>query len=65
MGFDIRREQMARMTVPTLIVWALKIPFGDVREAERMHALVAGSELEILTNCGHWPQHEHAARLTN
>ena len=56
-------EQMARITAPTLIVWGAQNPFGDVPEAQRMHESIAGSNLEIFPECGHWPQHEHAERF--
>lgn len=56
----MRPERLQRITAPTLIVWGSQNPFGDVPEAQRMHQLVAGSELRIFNNCGHWPQHEHA-----
>ena len=56
-------EQMAAITAPTLIVWGAQNPFGDVPEAQRMHASIPGSELEILPECGHWPQHEHSDRF--
>jgi 2-hydroxy-6-oxonona-2,4-dienedioate hydrolase len=56
-------EQMGRIQAPTRIVWGAENPFGDVPEAERMHASIPGSELEIYGECGHWPQHEHADRF--
>lgn len=54
-------EQLARIVTPTLIVWGRQNPFGDVPEADRMHEAIAGSELVLLDDCGHWPQHERAA----
>jgi len=56
-------EQMARISAPTLIVWGAQNPFGDVPEARRMNDSIPGSKLEIFPECGHWPQHEHAARF--
>ncbi|MBY8856778.1 alpha/beta fold hydrolase [Nocardia sp. CA2R105] len=56
-------EQMARISAPTLIVWGAQNPFGDVPEAHRMHESIPDSALEIFPNCGHWPQHEHAAQF--
>jgi 2-hydroxy-6-oxonona-2,4-dienedioate hydrolase len=58
-------EQMGRIAAPTLIVWGAENPFGSVPEAERMHASIPGSALEIFPECGHWPQHEHAERFNN
>ena len=56
-------EQLGRIGVPTLIIWGAQNPFGDVPEARRMQQMIPGSTLEIFSNCGHWPQHEHAARF--
>jgi 2-hydroxy-6-oxonona-2,4-dienedioate hydrolase len=55
-------ERMGRLTAPTLIVWGNKNPFGDVPEATAINAAIPGSHLEVFTECGHWPQHEQAAR---
>ncbi|QWF22766.1 alpha/beta hydrolase [Nocardioides sp. LMS-CY] len=53
---------LAQITVPTLIVWGRDNPFGDVPEATAMHDAIPGSELVLLDDCGHWPQHEQADR---
>lgn len=58
----LRPEQLARITTPTLIVWGRQNPFGDVPEASAMHEAIPGSQLELFDDCGHWPQHEQAAR---
>jgi len=58
-------EQMARISAPTLIVWGAQNPFGDVPEARRMQRSIPGAELEILPECGHWPQHEHRERFND
>ena len=52
-------EMLHRIAAPTLIVWGSNNPFGDVPEAHAMQKNVAGSQLEIFGECGHWPQHEH------
>ncbi|WP_436698659.1 alpha/beta fold hydrolase [Nocardioides sp. BYT-33-1] len=58
----LRPEDLAEITVPTLIVWGRDNPFGEVPEATAMHAHIPGSELVLLDHCGHWPQHEAADR---
>lgn len=58
----LRPEQLARITQPTLIVWGRQNPFGEVPEATKMHENIPGSQLELFEECGHWPQHEQAAR---
>ncbi|WP_439657642.1 alpha/beta fold hydrolase [Lentzea sp. HUAS TT2] len=59
----LRPEELARITQPTLIVWGRQNPFGEVPEATRMHQNIPGSRLELFEECGHWPQHEQAARF--
>ena len=59
----LSEEQMGRITAPTLIVWGAQNPFGDVPEAGRIQASIAGSRLEVFGECGHWPQHEHSERF--
>ena len=48
--------------LPTLIIWGLENPFGDVPEARKMHEDIPNSTLELFDRCGHWPQHERADR---
>jgi 2-hydroxy-6-oxonona-2,4-dienedioate hydrolase len=56
----LTREELGRITQPTLIVWGRENPFGEVPEASAMHENIPGSQLELFENCGHWPQHEQA-----
>jgi 2-hydroxy-6-oxonona-2,4-dienedioate hydrolase len=56
----LRPDQLARIDVPTLIVWGRQNPFGEVPEAAAMHQAIPGSRLELFDECGHWPQHEQA-----
>ncbi|KAA9166427.1 alpha/beta hydrolase [Amycolatopsis acidicola] len=58
----LRPGDLARITQPTLIVWGRQNPFGEVPEAAKMHENIPGSQLELFEECGHWPQHEKAAR---
>jgi 2-hydroxy-6-oxonona-2,4-dienedioate hydrolase len=58
----LKPEDLARIRCPTLVVWGTNNPFGGVPEATAMSANIAGSELEIYPECGHWPQHEQADR---
>lgn len=56
----LQPEDLAKIDVPTLIVWGRNNPFGEVPEADAMHANIKGSELVLFDDCGHWPQHERA-----
>jgi 2-hydroxy-6-oxonona-2,4-dienedioate hydrolase len=57
--------QLGAITAPTLVVWGMENPFGDVPEARLMHEAIPGSRLELFAECGHWPQHEHAHRYND
>lgn len=61
----LRPEDLAQITVPTLIVWGRNNPFGEVPEASAMHDHIPGSELVLFDDCGHWPQHEKAAEYND
>ena len=56
----LRPDDLARIGVPTLVVWGRENPFGEVPEATAMHEAIPGSSLELFDHCGHWPQHEQA-----
>jgi len=58
----LRADRLAKLTMPTLIVWGSENPFGNVPEARELHAMIPGSRLEIFGHCGHWPQHEQAEK---
>jgi 2-hydroxy-6-oxonona-2,4-dienedioate hydrolase len=55
-------ERLARISAPTMVVWGRQNPFGEVPEAQRMAATIPGARLELLAECGHWPQHEQHER---
>jgi 2-hydroxy-6-oxonona-2,4-dienedioate hydrolase len=55
-------ERLARISAPTMVVWGQQNPFGEVPEAQRMAATIPGARLELLAECGHWPQHEQHER---
>ena len=56
----LRPEDMAKIKAPTYVIWGAQNPFGAVPEAHAMHEAIAGSELKIFGECGHWPQFEKA-----
>lgn len=58
----LKAEDLARISAPTLVIWGMENPFGEVPEATKMCAAIPGAELELFERCGHWPQHEHAER---
>lgn len=46
--------QYARIACPTLVLWGECDPHFPTAHAERLHALVPGSRLQILPGAGHW-----------
>ncbi|MDV6267868.1 alpha/beta hydrolase [Rhodococcus sp. ACPA4] len=58
----LRPDRMALIKAPTLVVWGQENPFGDVPEAKKMAEDIPGAQLELYAECGHWPQHEQAAK---
>ncbi len=44
--------------VPTLILWGMNDPVLTVKTAEQLHAQLAGSQLELVEDCGSLPQLE-------
>ena len=49
--------------LPLLIVWGEKDPIIPVAHAERAHAQLPGSRLEIFAGVGHVPQLERPGRF--
>jgi 2-hydroxy-6-oxonona-2,4-dienedioate hydrolase len=56
-------EELRAIEVETLIVWGQHNPFGEIPDAERLHAAIPNSRLTIYPQCGHWPQHEVAEQF--
>lgn len=52
-GIPRFEQALAALKLPTLIVWGSEDRVVPVAQAERMHALVAGSRIEILEGAGH------------
>jgi sigma-B regulation protein RsbQ len=50
------REQLARITTPTLILQSREDPFVPEPVAALMHARIPGSEYRIIESRGHFPQ---------
>jgi len=60
----LQPDRLARLAeIPTLIVWGRENPFGDVPEAHKMHDDIPNSRLELISECGHWPQHEQSEQF--
>ena len=49
---------LAKIDVPTLLLWTEKNPVADVDEAKRIQKIISGSELHVIKGAAHWPQWE-------
>jgi haloalkane dehalogenase len=47
-------ETLARLNVPALIVWGAQDGFASPKMAQRFHSELAGSELTVLDDAGHF-----------
>jgi 2-hydroxy-6-oxonona-2,4-dienedioate hydrolase len=56
-------EDLQKVRVPTLLVWSTADPVAGVEVGEWCHEQIDGSKLVYMTNSGHWPQFEEAARF--
>ena len=53
-------EQIAKIQVPTLVLWTDHNPAQGLDTADRLHSLIKGSQKHVMLNAAHWPQWEHA-----
>ena len=66
---DIRRRNMfsdddlRAIAAPTLVVWTSHDPTGAVEVGEKFARLIPDARLEVMQDCGHWPQFEDAAEF--
>lgn len=60
MGRDV--DQLARLTMPTLIIWGGKDRIFAVSQGQGLHQAIKGSELVVFDDLGHVPHEEDPAR---
>jgi pimeloyl-ACP methyl ester carboxylesterase len=51
-------KRLHRISTPTLIVWGADDALAPVVYAEEFHKRIAGSQVQIIPDCGHIPQVE-------
>nr|WP_028462863.1 alpha/beta hydrolase [Nocardia sp. 348MFTsu5.1] len=56
----ITDEVLENIKAPAMVLWTTKDPSGPVDEARRIASHIPNSRLEVMENCGHWPQYEDA-----
>jgi pimeloyl-ACP methyl ester carboxylesterase len=56
--FHFREADLARVTVPTLVLWSDKNPGHGPEIGERLASLIPGAEYALIEDAAHWPQWE-------
>ncbi len=51
-------DEWRRIDVPTLVLWTDQDPTAPADVGRRIAGCIAGSQFELMTDCGHWPQWE-------
>lgn len=54
----ITDEALRSIQAEALVIWTSKDPSGPVEEGRRIASLIPHGHLEVIENCGHWPQYE-------
>ncbi|MBM0104916.1 alpha/beta fold hydrolase [Steroidobacter sp. S1-65] len=67
-GPDNRRnllteEQLARIQIPTKIIWSDRNPTTPWSVAKRVAEIMPNASFELVEGAGHWPQYEQAAAV--
>ena len=62
--FPVEAE-LARIVVPTLIVWGAQDQLIPLAAGHRLSSLIKDSKLVVFDNCGHLPQEEMPARTVD
>ena len=57
----ITDDDLRAIEVEALVIWTTKDPSGPVDEGRRIASLIPRGRLEVIENCGHWPQYEDTA----
>jgi 2-hydroxy-6-oxonona-2,4-dienedioate hydrolase len=53
------KEQYAKISAPTLVLWTSHDPTATVAEGRELASMIPGSKILVMQNCGHWPQFEN------
>jgi 2-hydroxy-6-oxonona-2,4-dienedioate hydrolase/2-hydroxy-6-oxo-6-(2'-carboxyphenyl)-hexa-2,4-dienoate hydrolase len=67
-GADNRRnllteEQLAKVQIPTKIIWSDRNPTTPWTVAKRVAEIMPNASFELVEGAGHWPQYEQAAAV--
>ncbi len=60
---DVTDNLLPHLKMPVLIVWGAEDRITPVDQAEKIHALVPQSQLDVIPNCGHLAPNQCAAQI--
>jgi pimeloyl-ACP methyl ester carboxylesterase len=58
--YELTKEDLSKIQVPTLILWSEHNPNTSAEEAKRLLDIIPNSEFYCISDAGHWPQWEKA-----
>jgi 2-hydroxy-6-oxonona-2,4-dienedioate hydrolase len=61
----VTAEELAAVSVPTLVVWTSDDPSGPAAAGIEMARQIRGAQFELIEAAGHWPQWEQADRFNS
>ena len=53
-------ESLTAITAPTLVIWTDHDPTAPLATGQRFVDAIPTCRMEVMTDCAHWPQWEHA-----
>ncbi|MEV7970944.1 alpha/beta hydrolase [Sphaerisporangium sp. NPDC088356] len=56
----LKESDLQRVTAPTLVVWTTHDPTAPVEIGQKFADAIPDARLEVMKDCGHWPQFEDA-----
>lgn len=59
----LTEEQLAKVQIPTKIIWSDRNPTTPYTVARRVAEIMPNASFELVENAGHWPQFEQAAAV--
>ena len=57
--YELTEEDVARISVPTLVLWTEFNPGKGPDVGQRLASLIPGAKFELMPNVAHWPQWEN------
>jgi pimeloyl-ACP methyl ester carboxylesterase len=60
--FHLGEDDLARIRVPTLVLWSDHNPGHGPETGERLASLIPGAQYALIEDAGHWPQWEQPER---